>query len=72
MLCPSEGFQRDDLLTCCQDPEPEVVEGDVHQVHPNLRHLVKLPGKYQDWKTNWTKNKIGEQNFETPCKITNL
>ena len=32
-------------VTCSQDPEPEVVEGDVHQVHPNLRHFVKLPEK---------------------------
>ena len=30
--------------TCGNDPEPEVVEGDVHPVHPKIRWLVELSG----------------------------
>ena len=30
--------------TCGNDPEPEVVEGDVHPVHPKIRRLVELSG----------------------------
>lgn len=45
VIFPEQRHRSINLLTCSQDPEPEVVEGDVHQVHPNLRHFVKLPEK---------------------------